>query len=254
MPARHARVPVPVPDLEETLPRRRAALAAALSVIAVLATGCGEEPLPELLPIGEFALVDQDGEDVTNADLRGKVWIVDFVFTSCPDVCPVLTTQMANLHRRIDAGDVRFVSVSVDPAEDTPERLREYAARFGADTSRWSFLDHARPRLDARDHRAGLPGSPWARAPRWPTAATTSCTRGASCWWIVAGCCAASTRRTPRASSASSATRGASCGRTGEAPRAPRARGALVRRRPPQLRGAARPRRRTDRSRGAEPG
>lgn len=140
MPARHARVPVPVPDLEETLPRRRAALAAALSVIAVLATGCGEEPLPELLPIGEFALVDQDGEDVTNADLRGKVWIVDFVFTSCPDVCPVLTTQMANLHRRIDAGDVRFVSVSVDPAEDTPERLREYAARFGADTSRWSFL------------------------------------------------------------------------------------------------------------------
>src|SRR5690606_168937 len=53
---------------------------------------------------------------------------------------PVLTTQMANLHRRIDSPDVRFVSVSVDPATDTPERLREYAARFRADTSRWSFL------------------------------------------------------------------------------------------------------------------
>lgn len=109
-------------------------------VLALLAAGCREEPLPEMLPIGEFALVDQDGDPVTNADLRGKVWVVDFIFTSCPDVCPVLTSQMANLHRRIDGDDVRFVSVSVDPQHDTPERLREYAARFRADTARWSFL------------------------------------------------------------------------------------------------------------------
>lgn len=116
----------------------RAIFATALLVASL--AGCSEEPLPELLPIGEFALVDQDGETVTNADLRGKVWIVDFVFTSCPDVCPVLSTQMGNLHRRIDSDDVRFVSVSVDPAHDTPERLRAYATRFRADTSRWSFL------------------------------------------------------------------------------------------------------------------
>ncbi len=110
-------------------------------LLALLASGCSrEEPLPDLLPIGEFSLTDQDGETVTNEDLRGKVWVVDFIFTSCPDVCPVLTTQMANLHRRIDSDDVRFVSVSVDPAHDTPERLREYAARYRADTSRWSFL------------------------------------------------------------------------------------------------------------------
>ncbi len=110
-------------------------------LLALLASGCSrEEPLPDLLPIGDFSLTDQDGETVTNEDLRGKVWVVDFIFTSCPDVCPVLTTQMANLHRRIDSDDVRFVSVSVDPAHDTPERLREYAARYRADTSRWSFL------------------------------------------------------------------------------------------------------------------
>ncbi|HEY8432105.1 MAG TPA: SCO family protein [Sandaracinaceae bacterium] len=113
----------------------------AAAVLAASVIGCsGGEPLPELVPIGEFALVDQDGRPFGNDDLRGKVWIVDFVFTSCRNACPVLTTQMANLHRRIDSPDVRFVSVSVDPATDTPERLREYAARFRADTSRWTFL------------------------------------------------------------------------------------------------------------------
>lgn len=132
---------MPEPHIVERPSRPRAALA----LLALLACGCSEEPLPELLPIGEFALVDQDGDEVSNADLRGKVWIVGFVFTSCPDVCPVLTTQMANLHRRIDSGDVRFVSVSVDPEHDTPERLREYAARFRADTSRWSFLTTREP-------------------------------------------------------------------------------------------------------------
>ncbi len=105
--------------------------------------GCGEEseaPLPEMVPISDFTLTDQSGEDFGTAQLRGKVWIADLIFTSCPSICPVMSSQMANLHRRLDEPDVRFVSISVDPAVDTPEVLHAYAERYGADTSRWTFL------------------------------------------------------------------------------------------------------------------
>lgn len=117
---------------------RRLGLVAALGLTFGACTE--EEPLPEMLPIGEFSLTDQDGRTFGSADLRGSVWIADFVFTSCPDICPVMSSQMANLHRRLDHDDVRFVSVTVDPAHDTPERLREYADQFRADSARWKFL------------------------------------------------------------------------------------------------------------------
>lgn len=107
--------------------------------------GCGEsrEPIPELLPVSDFTLTSQAGEDFGTHDLRGKVWIADLIFTSCPDICPVMSSTMGNLHRRIDHEDVRFVSITVDPEVDTPEVLREYAARYRADTDRWVFLTGA---------------------------------------------------------------------------------------------------------------
>ncbi len=93
-----------------------------------------------MLPVASFTLTDQDGHPFGTEQLRGKVWVADFIFTSCPDVCPLLTSQMANVARHIEMSDVLFVSITVDPATDTPERLREYAARFHADTGRWKFL------------------------------------------------------------------------------------------------------------------
>ena len=116
---------------------------AVLALSLVLASACGdaaEEPLPEMVPISDFTLTDQDGEDFHTRALHGKVWIADLIFTSCPSICPVMSSQMANLERRIDSDDVRFVSISVDPDVDTPEVLRAYAERFGADTERWVFL------------------------------------------------------------------------------------------------------------------
>ncbi len=118
--------------------RARVACVAAL----LLAGGCGEDeaPLPEMVPISDFTLVDQTGAELSSRTLRGKVWVADMIFTSCPEICPVMSTHMANLHRRVTSPDVRFVSISVDPAVDTPEVLREYATRYGADTTRWIFL------------------------------------------------------------------------------------------------------------------
>lgn len=110
--------------------------------VALVATACDEpeEPLPEMIPISDFELLDQDGQEFSSRSLRGKVWIADLIFTSCPEICPVMSTQMSNLSRRITHEDVHFVSLSVDPEVDTPEVLHAYAERFGADTERWTFL------------------------------------------------------------------------------------------------------------------
>lgn len=111
-----------------------------LAFFLLLLGGCyQEEPLPQMMPLGSFSLIDQHGRGFGSSDLRGKVYVADFIFTSCPDICPVLSTKMANLHRRVRDDGVRFVSVTVDPEQDTPERLRTYAAQYRAD-ARWLFL------------------------------------------------------------------------------------------------------------------
>lgn len=88
-----------------------------------------------------FSLTDQRGGTVTDADLRGKVWVANFVFTRCPSVCPLLTAKFKALQEQIGPLEgVRYVSMSVDPKHDTPEVLAAYAQKFGADPERWRFL------------------------------------------------------------------------------------------------------------------
>jgi protein SCO1/2 len=98
----------------------------------------------------EFSLIDQDGRAVTRADLEGKLTVVDFVFTHCPFVCPQMSANMRELQAglRGEKG-VRFLSISVDPAHDTPQRLREYAVNLGADLSTWRFAAADRAALAA---------------------------------------------------------------------------------------------------------
>lgn len=99
------------------------------------------EPLPVLGEVPAFSLTDATGAPVTTDGLRGKVWVADFIFTSCPDVCPVLSAHMAEVQARYAGNDgVRLVSFSVDPGTDTPPVLAAYGARFGADPARWHFL------------------------------------------------------------------------------------------------------------------
>ncbi len=91
--------------------------------------------------VPDFALIERSGRQITLADLRGKVWIVNFFYTECPDTCPLQSTRMAWLQDELaPEPDVRLVSISVDPEHDTPEVLAEYATRYGADPDRWLFL------------------------------------------------------------------------------------------------------------------
>jgi len=93
-----------------------------------------------------FALVDQAGRRVTREDLLGHVSVVDFMYTDCTDVCEMTSGRLASLLRELGgAGDLRVVSISVDPEHDTPAVLAAYAQRHGADP-RWRLLTG--PRLD----------------------------------------------------------------------------------------------------------
>jgi protein SCO1/2 len=87
-----------------------------------------------------FQLTNQDGRSFGSADLAGKIWIADFIFTSCPGPCPIVSTRMGELRRPLEKSDVHLISFSVDPEKDTPEVLRGYAGKLNAKSGRWDFL------------------------------------------------------------------------------------------------------------------
>ena len=128
------------------LPRsfRALAVVAAAGALAALAAGLwlvrSEPPPPHLYPLPAFALVDDEGKPFGPERLAGRTSVVNFIFTSCPTVCPALTAKMARLQATVAEPSVQFVSVSVDPANDTPEVLRAYGERFGRDPARWTFV------------------------------------------------------------------------------------------------------------------
>ncbi len=91
--------------------------------------------------VPDFSLVDQQGRAVTRDDLKGQVWVADFFFTHCPAQCPMMTERMAKLQRVLPQGaPVKLVSITVDPEQDSPEVLAEYAKKYGAEEGRWIFL------------------------------------------------------------------------------------------------------------------
>ncbi len=100
-------------------------------------------PPPVVGHLPPFSLVAASGEPFGSDDLRGQVWVASFFFTRCPSICPEVMQAMASLQARyLESGieGIRLVSISVDPANDTPERLRVAASRYGADPARWMLL------------------------------------------------------------------------------------------------------------------
>jgi len=127
---------------------RRAFLA---MLVAPTLASARQPRLPVIGPAPAFALVDQKGRALSLADLRGKVLAITFVFTTCSDTCPIVTAKMSAIWRRLGTdlrSRVHFLSISVDPLTDTPERLRAYAAKFDADVPGWSFLTGTPAQID----------------------------------------------------------------------------------------------------------
>lgn len=104
--------------------------------------------LPVYGTIGEFSLLERNGQPFSSQDLSGIIWVADFIYTSCTTECPLMTATMAHLQQELNAQTkVRLVSFSVDPETDTPQKLSEYAARFQARPEFWKFLTGPRETL-----------------------------------------------------------------------------------------------------------
>lgn len=106
------------------------------SMLAASASGS----LDPLWPAPTFSYPDEQGKIVDNASLKGKVWVANFIFTQCRTVCPLLTTKMAMLMRKLPGIDARFISFSVDPKNDSQMALAHYKQVWASNESRWSLL------------------------------------------------------------------------------------------------------------------
>tara|TARA_B100000029_G_scaffold511214_1_gene604618 strand:- start:6710 stop:7303 length:594 start_codon:yes stop_codon:yes gene_type:complete len=97
--------------------------------------------LPILSELIDFQLVNQNGEVFTKNDLLGKIWIADFIFTTCAGPCPIMSNQFSELQVRYrNFSNLNLLSISVNPEFDTPIVLREYGERYSADNEKWKFL------------------------------------------------------------------------------------------------------------------
>ena len=97
--------------------------------------------LPISGTVPDFEFTDSNGQIITREDMKGKVWVADFIFTTCTMACPIMTGNMNIIHKTFrDNNNVRIISISVYPEYDTPAILKEYASRYNANTDRWHFL------------------------------------------------------------------------------------------------------------------
>ena len=100
-------------------------------------------------PAPDFSLTERSGRVFSKTELLGKPWIADFIFTSCPSQCPVMSLHMRRLQNVFPPqSGFRFVSFTVDPERDTPQVLSEYADRYGAEKNRWFFLTGAKSEIN----------------------------------------------------------------------------------------------------------
>jgi protein SCO1 len=91
--------------------------------------------------IPDFTLTDQNGEMRGKSEMAGKITIVDFFFTSCPSICPVMSTELERVDDAFrDDDEIQIYSISIDPEYDTPEVLSEYAEKHMATPGKWFFL------------------------------------------------------------------------------------------------------------------
>ncbi|MBI2083699.1 MAG: SCO family protein [Deltaproteobacteria bacterium] len=113
-------------------------------VILLLLMGVGcSKPLPTFGEIPDFSLLNQEGESISKEDFLDSEWVANFVYTGCSDICPMLTTQTIRLGKELqEAGitGVKLVTFSVDPENDTPERLKSYRERFDGRDLEWALL------------------------------------------------------------------------------------------------------------------
>lgn len=117
-----------------------------IAVIALIFLGVGfgmsyfKNNLYTVMKVPDFELTDQNNKKITNKDMLGKVYLVEFFFSKCPTICPVMNSNMKAIEEEINNPEFGIVSISIDPENDTPETLKQHAKRIGVKSPNWHFL------------------------------------------------------------------------------------------------------------------
>lgn len=105
-------------------------------------------PLKLYGQLSDFSLIERSTQPIHLNDLKGKVWVCDFIFTRCSGICPMMSKRMADLQKELPQDEnLLWVSFSVDPEWDTPQVLDEYAKKYDADPKQWLFLTGERNKI-----------------------------------------------------------------------------------------------------------
>lgn len=121
-------------------------LGLSLFPLLLLSLACADRAskLPNYGTVPAFTMTDSQGHHFDSRELAGKVWVADFIYTNCPAACPFMSARMRSVEKAIHGKkDVQLVSISVDPARDTPPVLNAFAHRYGAPNDQWIFLTGA---------------------------------------------------------------------------------------------------------------
>lgn len=130
------------------------AAAAAIGLAALGLAGCAARvSLPTYSTVPAFTLTDQSGAKFESLpELKGRVWVADFMFTNCPGPCPRMSHQMKQVQDALAGTDARMISLSIDPKRDTPAVLADYARYYSAKPGVWFFLTGEVATLQLLDH------------------------------------------------------------------------------------------------------
>lgn len=130
-----------------------------VAVLAVIISGIWlttqyfRKGLFTVMKVPDFELTNQNSQKVSSKSLLGKVYLVEFFYSTCPTICPVMNGNMKYIQKEINSPDFEIVSISIDPANDTPEILKQHAESLGADSGTWHFLTGNRSYIgDLADH------------------------------------------------------------------------------------------------------
>jgi protein SCO1 len=108
----------------------------------------GKSKLPPIGKVMPFAFTNQDGKQVTEKDVAGKVFVVEYFFTTCKNICPIMNANMKTVYERFKSEkDFLILSHTSDPGTDSVEKLKSYAATLGADSKNWIFLTGSKDSL-----------------------------------------------------------------------------------------------------------
>lgn len=101
-----------------------------------------------VMKVPDFELTNQNNQKISKKDMLGKVYLVEFFFSKCPTICPVMNSNMKHIEETINDKNFGIISISIDPTNDTPEVLKNHARMLGTKSPNWHFLTGNRDYID----------------------------------------------------------------------------------------------------------